>query len=512
MGNNKKRPPRGSKSGLASVRQNAAAAEKQLRGEQEESMMQLAEALGEISEGEALAHLDSRLAFVERQVERLNARRDEADRGVQGEIAVMRARIEDALEAVGTTAEEQRAALIELEKRINAVVSEAERGSAEVSESLREEIVGKVHQTAHRLEKLEARIRGEMKAFEDGFDERARVLSQHATEGRDEIESRLEEAAVETESKIDSARSEILQLLAAERRELEAHLSEWGAEVRLGAQRLSESVEDRDKTTAGALETLKRELLNRIQASEEKTATSAVRLQSLLDQQKREIVSDEQEWSGIFGELGGDLSQLKVRVEELSGRVSAAEARRANEQGSVQAGVEGMAARLDALEQKVRDAVEQMIAKQGTRLELLQSQVASIAEAEVDSEEQIGAVDYLKRRVGEMAERVDEIVVKVNAIGKYVTKTGLPRAAPETREPDPAMTEIFERLGSLEKAISDLASSVAEEREREREQEREQWPQPFAPGSYVPADLSVRVDATTKPTASTIIPAKRRRW
>lgn len=727
---NKKQGPRGSKADVASVRQNAAAAGRELRDERAESVSQLAQALGEITEGEALAHLDSRLAFIERQVERLNARRDEADRGVQGDLAVMRARIEDALEAVGATAEQQNQALVGLERRLNAIVAEAERGSADVVESLREEIVAKVQETAHRLEKLDARVRGETKAFEEGFDERARTIAQSISETRDALEERFEEAAgelqaqmdetlagvdktlarhtaeqsafrEEMEEQLDSARArlvedltaratetdarfeamsrqtqgeiqgaiqgvqeavaeakekssraaqraeeiaarldlrvderlaevdqkasaeraalierlnleraqideklsagrsevderfvaekvliderlnedrarldeqmaaaraeieellttehaETLDRLAAERREAEGRLSEWGAEFRMETQRLREAVENRSKTVAEALEVMRRELLSRIQASEEKAATSAVRLQSMIDQQKREIVSDEQEWSGMLQEVGENLAQLKVRVEELVGRVSASEARRASERGSSQAIAEGVAARVEALEQKVREAVEEVVAKQGTRLEMLSSQVAQINEGDVASEERAGAVEYLKRRVGEMAERIDEIMVKVNAIGRYVTKPGAVRpvvadqplavdlaqrlgsieqamtelavrdevAAPAqlleriaelegtltrlgaSRQPDPEVERISERLGSLEGAIAELSAAMAERQVTEEAK-------PFAAGGYVPADLSVRVEPPAQPTATTIIPSKRRRW
>lgn len=630
----KKQGPRGSRGDVDTVRRNAAAAGRQLEAEQEESVAQLAQALGEISEGEALAHLDSRLAFVERQVDRLTARRDETDRGTQGELAVMRARIEDAMEAVGATAEQQKDALNSLEKRLAGIVSEAERGSADVVESLRREIVSKVQDTANRLDKLDARIRGEMKAFEDGFDERSRALTgsieeksetfdERLTEAAEDLQAQLEETSArvverlekhsgeqaallqENEAELASARARMVEdftarvseieskiaqtseeagknieeahrrlettiaeaehrsqevsekadalvvsideRLEGERREIEGRLSEWGAELRLETQRMREAVENRSKAVAEALDVVRRDLLARVQASEEKAAGAAIRLQSLIDQSKRELVSDEEEWSGLLTELGDDMSQLKIRVEELAGRVSAAEARRAAERGSSNANAEGFSARVEALEQKVRDAVEEMVAKQGTRLEMLASQVASMSETEVAAEEQFGSVEYLKRRVGEMAERLDEIVVKVNAIGRYVTKPGgaarikgdqlLPgdldqrlesieraveqladrqasaQVAPELLNrienleksvagldvPRPSDSEIAgmsDRLAALEKSIAELNATLAERTARAAR-----------------PDFPVRVEEPRrKETSSTILPSKKRRW
>lgn len=774
----KKQKPRGTREHVESVKRNAAEAGKELDAEQAESVGQLAQALGEISEGEALAHLDSRLAFIERQVERLAARKDEADRGLQGELAVMRARVEDALEAVGSTAEQQRESLALLERRLAGVVADSERGSADVVTTLRKEIVAKVHETARRLEKLDARIRGEMAAFQDGFEERSRALAQSVTEAKvgfeeglseateevqgqieaidaafkeysesqsqikeeiqaemeaarsriveditarvrelegnlnelteeaaakvaradadvkalmeevetraaaarenassvsesiqeglasasyqlnrrldeqlaeiqeqvegerariemeraealkeaeaqkasleSEIEQRWSAAAAtidqaltsdlgeirqriegneakitqeleahraeveaslasdrkESEEKLTSDREKISRTLednraaidqslarmrsaleesqsshrenleerlseerqtveesmGAERREIEGRLSEWGAEVRLESQKLREAVENRSKAVAEALDVIRKELLTRIQASEEKTAGAAIRLKSLLDQQRREIVTDEQEWSGMLNEVGEELSALKIRVEELAGRVSTSEARRAAERGSSNASVESTSARLEALERRVREAVEDMVAKQGTRLEILASQVTGITETEVAAEEQVGAVDYLKRRVGEMAERVDEIVVKVNAIGRYVTKPGTaarlkgPAAAPpglterlttienaieklEAKEPEPLDAGIGARLEALERAIAELSMSIT----ARSEQPPFVSATPHQPGSGI--DLSVKVEEPQpKAVSGTILPSKKRRW
>lgn len=634
MSNNKstrRQGPRGSRGDVESVRQNAAAAGKELEAERVSSVGELAQALGEISEGEGLAHLESRLSFIERQVERLAARRDDADRGVQGELAVMRARVEDALEAVGATAEQQKESLASLEKRLAGIVGDAERGSADVVSALRQEIIAKVQSTATRLEKLDARIRGELKAFEEGFEERSRTLTLSVSESSETFESRLTEATEELAVRVDRASAQAELALAEQReiegrlneelqaeleasktrivedvttrvadledkvaalsiqatraveeatarigglledaaahqeqlderieahrgdleerfalqqreveerfsnesRETEGRLSEWGAEIRLESQKLREEVDNRSRAFSEGLDIARRDLLARIQASEEKTAGAAIRLQSLLDQQRREIVTGEEEWSSMLKEVTEELTTLKIWVEELAGRVSAAEARRAAERGSSHASVEGVAGRVEALEQRVREAVEEMVAKQGTRLEVLASQVASINETEVAAEEQIGAVDYLKRRVGDMAERLDEIVVKVNAIGRYVTK---PNAATRLRV-DPAFPpDLDDRLVAIEKAIEQLAGTQAAagsdellDRLEALEQLFERLQAPAQPDPAVVAisnrlealervigDLSAAIaprpeTSGFKATSTTILPTKKRR-
>lgn len=535
-----KRGPRGSKAQVEAVKKNAAAAGEQLDREQEESVGHLASALAEISEGEALAHLDTRLSFLERQVERLTTRREDADRGVQGELSVMRARIDDALEAVGAMAQEQKESLTDLEKRAGAMVLDSERRSAGVAETLRRELVGRVQEALTRLERYEARLRGEMKAFEEGADEQARSLLESFAESREQIESslesvtedltarmdasaasvstelesetsalrrsleemqsgmdsrqeqvtqeieksvvdrqkRIEEVAAQVEEragglessiedhlrtaaarlqeKVEALNAELDSRLDTQSREFEGRFSEWLAEVRLETQKLREMVESQGVSHVEALDQARRDLLMQIRGAEEKVASAAIRSESMFGQQRKQLTAVEQEWDEALKGLTESLSELTVRVEELGGRLANAETRAATERGSAGASVERMSARFEVLEQRVREAVEEVNAEHATKIEMLGTQVASFNTSEVAAEERLGAVDYLKRRVAEMAERLDEIVVKVNAIGRYVTKPGVAARVAGAAPAD----ELSARLDAIEKSISQLAERV----------------------------------------------------
>lgn len=688
-GKGRRHGPRGTKGEIEAVRSSAELAGRELGREQDESANHLAQALSEINEDEAVGHVQARLGFLERQVERLTARRDDADRGVQAELAVMRARIEETLQAVAATAEDHREARAVLEKRFTTVGAEADRRAAGLVETLRQELVARVHETANRLERHEARLQGEIKAFEGESEERARSVATSVAQirqvvgkevggleqrvgrrteaverlveearlfveqrvrqaeaalvrrmdgvadaepalraeiaaaleaARGEMLGRLEEAAKGLRQQVDERASELdarsaaqagvaadlhqdlravlervtaledrngelaklepalraeiaaaigarhaelvdrmeaglaeaggrsadlagrlaeleaglgelhrqseeaeasrarsderfaalaagleelasgVSALAAgsaekadslrealdrlaresehraaalegrleegivsggdalagrfgeletevrsrlerELRELEGRLSETRAEVRIEAQRLWEATETRHDGAGERMETMRRALLDRIRSSEEKAAGAAVHLESLLREHHRQIVSDEQEWSEALSEVVEELSSLRVRVEELLGRLSSAEARFATERGTSGAALDGVAGRIDVLEESVRAAIGDVVARQATRLELLAARVAAIAESETAAEERLGAVEYLKRRLAEVADRVDRLL-----------ETGAPERESVPRQA--AVDELAARLAALEERLA----------------------------------------------------------
>ena len=79
--------PRGTKAEIDAVKKRAEEAGRAVHREQDTSVINLAQTLGEIGERETSAHLEARLGFLERQVERLATRRDEADRAIQAELS-----------------------------------------------------------------------------------------------------------------------------------------------------------------------------------------------------------------------------------------------------------------------------------------------------------------------------------------------------------------------------------------------------------------------------------------
>ena len=555
-----RRGPRGTKEQVAAVHRTAQEAARDLDREQTESVIDLATALGQIGEGEALAQLDTRLAFMERQVERLNSRREEADRGIQGELTVMRTRIEEALSAVGATTEEQRNAWGSLENQVSSIVADAERHTSDAIETLRRELVTRVEDAATRLERAESKLRGETKALEDGVEERIRTLSSSMVETQEDLSSsslsitdrfaeletdlaskvetstggiderissavdevraevqglstrvadqmegfeteftssrarltedlstraaaleahlegldaRIEAAAVsaigeirmelerlkgEMTETIQSQRSDVFQIVEDQRVDNEGRMSEARAAVRLEAQRMKETVDSKIVSVDEGMALLRKELLAQVQSVDERVANGTTKLEALITHQSRRLATDENEWSETTSEIAEDISALKNRIEELFGRVSSSEARRATERGSAQASIDGMGARLDALERRMRQAVEEVSARQATRLEMLTSQVEHLHTSSSGAEERAGAVEYLTRKIGEVTERSEEALTKVNALGRYITKR------PEAVKGEAVILppDMDARLAALEKSITRLGASREE--------------------------------------------------
>ncbi|HVF12680.1 MAG TPA: hypothetical protein VNA87_06305 [Actinomycetota bacterium] len=525
--------PKATKAQMDAVKRSAQEAGEVLDREQEDSVMNLAQALDEINEGEALAHVDTRLSFIERQVERLTARRDEADRGFQGELAIMRARIEDTLEAVGSTAEEQRDSWISLEKRVSGLVADQDSRSTEVLDSLRADLVALVQEATKKLEKTEARVRGEAKALEGNLEERVRSVLEGLGDNRNlveeslaELDVRLKEAAeaqearaaqlseaalekvaeahteidsaaarlseqakqldarvevrftqlgqdleskIETisgtlgsvrssnselKAKIDGYASSLQESLDSERRETDARISESQADLRLETHQLNNRLDEALTRVNDLLELSGKDFIEKIRASEEKSAGAAIHLESLINQVRRQMVSGEQEFSAALTATTEEFSAVRIRLEELTGRVASTEARRTTERGSADVALESIASRMELVETRLREIVEEVVAKHSTRIEVLSSQLANITDTEVQAEERTGAVEYLSRKFAELTERVDEIATRTNILVRSASR-GTAGTLPAQEIP----TQMDERLKVLETRIAALASA-----------------------------------------------------
>lgn len=554
------RIPRASRAQLSAVRRTAEEAGRELDRQQAVSVINLAEALGEITQDEAVGHLEARLSFLERRVERLTARREESDRGFEGEQAVMRARLEDVLEAVGATAEEQREALLLVEKQLRSTVSEVEAALSRDAAGLRNELASATEAASDRLERAEARLSGETGSLEDRLRELAGSLAQvreeeergaaersernRAVEGVSEglvalaadVEARIEEGSLhldlslaalesqvkaagtaleeelatirgeigarvesieggveqglaearaeqaagaeEMQSGFDSARARLVDDLSKRAVALERRISE-AAEASLDASRevrermeslaavLEARASEREQwlegqleaRTAGmeerltgrmleadeGLEALRRDLLLRLESAEAAAAANARHLEARLDETHRSLTSDESEWGEALREVTGDLSTIRTRLEALTGRVASGDARRATERGSTQVAVEGLTARLEILEKRVRESVDEVSARHLSRLEALASQVESLRRADVAAEERSGELDHLSRRITDLAERVGSLAAR-------------PSAAPH---PDAGAADNSGRLAALERLIVGILARIS---------------------------------------------------
>ena len=158
---------RGSRAQIEAVKKTAEHAGLQLAREQDDSVSQVAQTLARLTENESLAQLDGRLTFAERQLDRLSSRREESDRLIDSELAVMRARLEDTLTAFAAATQEHREAAAASERRLRALASEAELHTRAMVEELRVEMEGRVDESTRSAARLEARIGGVKQAFEE---------------------------------------------------------------------------------------------------------------------------------------------------------------------------------------------------------------------------------------------------------------------------------------------------------------------------------------------------------
>lgn len=571
-----RRGPRGSKADIDAVKKQGRRTGRQVKAENKESLIGLAEALGDINEGESAAHLEMRMDALEAQVEKLLARREGTERGVQGEIEVMRARIEDAMEAVGSTSEEMRATAVESEKRLMGLINRVEERSADATQSLSEEIADEVTGAVAKVEKTESRLKGQTKALEDSVEERLRSLSEvavtereafeaaaaetlerteelaskaaeaqaaseakgteilaeanEAIEGsrremiekldassakveqrleehsegfqasverrlealKDSIEERLaslmeetkgateavevsfgekltehmgatdsalEEAESSLTDKFEQERASVEERLVEQKREVDARMGEAAADVRLESQRVKESLEGEMAAVGGSVEALARDLTTRITAVQDGADASASRLEGVMDRIQREAAQERAHLEEDFKEITNEISGLKLKVDEIVGRLSSSEARRATERGGVSATIEGLSERIETLEERVRAAVDEVSAKHAARMEVLSGKIEQLSAADSDAEERSGAVEYLSRRVGETAQRLDEVMIKVNAIGRHVTK---PTKAELPEDIVEAASAVDERLDRLEESVEAFAAKPGE--------------------------------------------------
>lgn len=494
--------PRATKAQLEAVRKTAEEVVTILDKEQEESITSLAQALDEISEGEALAHIDTRLSFMERQVERIMARRDEADRGFQAELNVMRARVEDALSAVGTTADEHRAAIGALEERLASQITGQDSGARELSESVRAELASMVNAAVSKLEMAEARIRGEMKAIQDLAEERTRGVVAAVEEGkhlaaeaelkidasirsaeekvaeiagridaevaridssfegrieqeREQVDQRLDMHASELMMKLNTEIAKMVDLVGSESREADARLGETSADLRLEIHQLRTALEESAQKSATLVELARNDAIGRVESSEQKAAGAAIHLESMINQVRKQMKSFEEEWAGALAQVTHELNGVKVRAEEVAAKFDSVDSRRTSDRAAIESSVRGLATKVDMVETRLGQVVEEVMAKQATRMEVLASQVANMTQSEVAQEERSGAVDFLAKRLAEVTERLDELSAKYNAAVRSAGTPGRPSVQPV---PAQAPDELVQRLAVLESRMMALSS------------------------------------------------------
>jgi hypothetical protein len=113
----------------------------------------------------ALSNLEARLDSLEIDLARATGSREDDARRVAGEMAVMKARVEDALTAFGATADELREMAHGFEKRLTGIVGEKPGDDAALREELKARIDGVTAGVGDVLESMATDVRARMEAL-----------------------------------------------------------------------------------------------------------------------------------------------------------------------------------------------------------------------------------------------------------------------------------------------------------------------------------------------------------
>jgi hypothetical protein len=356
-----------------------------------------------------MALLEGRLIVAERQLERLLARREESDRLIDSELAMMRARLEETLTAFAGASQEHKEAMAASERRLLALASEAERHTKARLDSLRAELVGRMDESSRDALSLEARVRGHKQAFEEEASKRAAALEGTVSEGRERLENMVASAVADLDARIEATMALLKDARAAEleplRAEVASRMDEWMAEPLEQVKRVHADLNAAQDAMRAAAANFRREALDAVAGSEEKALGAALHLESIVVQLRRRLVDDEAEWSALVREAGDTVSSIGTRVEDILGRVCVLEATDATERGSLAAQLEAIGRRLELHETSSREAGAET-SSQSQRIEAMSNEIWELARLRTLVQEQIGAIDYLKQRIHEPSARV----------------------------------------------------------------------------------------------------------
>lgn len=404
--------------------------------------------LGELDTEGTVAALEARVRDLEQELERAEARASEAERARQGDLGMMRARTQDALELVRLSMEEQRVAFRSFEERFSGLVAAAEASGRQHVDQLREDLSPVVQRAVIHSDEVAAELKGELAAiaaetaelaeavstFGDADDElaaRADAVAARVAEEREERTAAV--AAVEDRvsqrlATVDEAtRYRLLEergRIEALRRELDAAVGELRAGINLKAGELVERIED-----------------NRLELAER------------LENNDRAVVDLEERLAAAIVRRSGELDPVHRSTDELRGRV-------------------------DALEARVTEAIHALAGSLTNRVTEVAGMVDGLRETANRHEERLSGVDHLERRVTGMAARreaaaptddgrLDELAAEVARLRDGGGSTaqrleGIERYLRELTTRLPGTGDSLEAGDGLRHEIRDLATRTAE--------------------------------------------------
>lgn len=455
--------------------------------------------LDEIGAEETIAHLEARVAGLEQDLERADTRAREGERSRQGELDLMRARVEDAMTLVRETLDEQRTAWTSFEERFSGLVRDAEENSRSFVSELRDELTPRVQKAVMQTESSAAELKGEISTIAEDLDGRAteltgtlaelrRSLDRSASELSTQLSREQEERAAAATALEDRLRSRLDELATADeerhgealtkvealRRELDAAVGELRAGLNLRANELTETLSDLHDELTEAIDARQqaeaalerrwidgtREIARRIEQNE-----SVLRDSVQAERGQRQEADDE---------LGQRVERIGTQLSELATKLDGELGRQGTSVEQLRRQGEEVATRLDVLQGKVAEAVSQIASQLTNRVATVVGDLAALRDTSVSHQEKLASLDHLSRKVDELAkrepaaavapavddERLDRIEKELAGLRQHVSSMGA------------TVTATAQQARDLHAAISSL-SSQGREQEGMRQEVRE---------------------------------------
>ena len=311
------------------------------------------EVIGELEVANSLSSLEARLDSIELDIARVVATREEDSRRVTGEMQVMRARVEDALNAVTDTAQELRDAWVGIDKRIAELIDSRFDAQGNTVDSLRSQVTQGLEATRMAIEAAEARLHGEVEALSGTSVEQVRGISDLVEQAR----ARIDEVVKEVEGRVGEALS---------------------ATPRVESIDLTEQL----GTVAGQL--------------------------------RDEIAGREKAFEERIGEMAERVGSIAASFDTLMGKLAVDEARLATGKAGTDGSVAVLTQQIRALENRVAGLAETVAKTATEKVEAMQGQVTEVREAILRVAERVGSTAFLTRRVADLEVRLAELNAKLD--------------------------------------------------------------------------------------------------
>ncbi len=310
------------------------------------------EVIGQLEVANSLSQLEARLDSIELDLGRVTASREEDQRHVSGEMGVMRARVEDALNAVTDTAQDLRDAWVSIDQKITDLVDGRVGDQQRSLEALRAQLTSGLEATRMAIEAAEARLHGEVEALSGTNIEQVRGISDLVEQAR----VRIDEAVAGVEGRV--------------------------GEVVAGASTTNVSF---DEEIATVRSQLRDELITREKLFEERIA-----------------------------EVAESVSGVASSFDMLMSKLAGTEARAAGGRAGTDASVAVLTQQVRSLEARLGELAETVATSTTEKMNAMSGQVTEVREAILRVAERVGSTAFLTRRVADLEVRLAEMSAKLD--------------------------------------------------------------------------------------------------